>query len=73
MDKTPVYKESFQYAYQHGEQEQHRASNRPCCGGPAIILISSPAASTRRGASMTPTWRICGKARSGCGMRRRKY
>ena len=28
MDKTPVYKESFQYAYQHGEQEQHRASNR---------------------------------------------
>lgn len=28
MDKTPVYKESFQYAYQHGEQEQHLASNR---------------------------------------------
>lgn len=28
MDKTPVYKESFQYAYQHGEQEQYLASNR---------------------------------------------
>ena len=28
MDKTPVYKESFQYAYQHGEQGQHLASNR---------------------------------------------
>ena len=28
MDKTPVYKESFQYAYQHGEQKQHLASNR---------------------------------------------
>ena len=28
MDKTPVYKESFQYAYQHGEQEQHLSSNR---------------------------------------------
>ena len=28
MDKTPVYKGSFQYAYQHGEQEQHLASNR---------------------------------------------
>ena len=25
---TPVYKESFQYAYQHGEQEQYLASNR---------------------------------------------
>ena len=28
MDKTPVYKGSFQYAYQHGEQEQHLSSNR---------------------------------------------
>ena len=28
MDKTPIYKESFEYAYQHGEGEQHIASNR---------------------------------------------
>lgn len=28
MDKTPIYKDSFEYAYQHGEEEQHRASNR---------------------------------------------
>ena len=27
MDKTPIYKESFEYAYNHGEEEQHRASN----------------------------------------------
>ena len=27
MDKTPIYKDSFEYAYQHGEEEQHRASN----------------------------------------------
>ena len=28
VDKTPIYKESYQYAYQHGEGEQHIASNR---------------------------------------------
>ena len=27
MDKTPIYKDSFEYACQHGEEEQHRASN----------------------------------------------
>lgn len=27
MDKTPVYTESFQYAYQHGEETQHIASH----------------------------------------------
>ena len=28
MDKTPVYKESYEYAYRHGETEQSIASNR---------------------------------------------
>lgn len=28
MDKTPIYKGSYEYAYQHGEEEQHLASNR---------------------------------------------
>ena len=28
MDKTPIYKESYEYAYQHGEGDQHIASNR---------------------------------------------
>jgi len=28
MDKTPLYKNSFEYAYQHGEGEQSLASNR---------------------------------------------
>ena len=28
VDKTPIYKESYEYAYQHGEGEQHIASNR---------------------------------------------
>lgn len=28
MDKTPIYKKSFQYAYQHGEEAQHLASRR---------------------------------------------
>ena len=28
MDKTPIYKESYEYAYNHGEEEQHIASNR---------------------------------------------
>ena len=28
MDKTPIYKESYEYALQHGETEQHLASNR---------------------------------------------
>lgn len=28
MNKTPIYKESYEYAYQHGEGEQHIASNR---------------------------------------------
>lgn len=28
MDKTPVYKFSFEHAYNKGETEQHRASNR---------------------------------------------
>lgn len=28
MDKTPIYKESYEYAYQHGEQDQHLASRR---------------------------------------------
>lgn len=27
MDKTPIYKESYQYAYQHGEETQHIASH----------------------------------------------
>ena len=27
MDKTPIYKESFQHAYQHGEETQHIASH----------------------------------------------
>ncbi len=27
-DKTPIYKESFAYAYEHGETEQHHASRR---------------------------------------------
>lgn len=27
MDKTPIYKKSFQYAYQHGEETQHIASH----------------------------------------------
>ena len=26
MDKTPLYKESYQYAYEHGEEAQHIAS-----------------------------------------------
>ena len=26
--KTPLYKESYEYAYEHGEQDQHIASNR---------------------------------------------
>ncbi len=29
MDKTPVYTESFQYAYQHREETQHIASIPP--------------------------------------------
>ena len=28
VDKTPIYKESYEYAYQHGEGDQHIASNR---------------------------------------------
>lgn len=28
MDKTPIYRESYEYAYQHGETEQHLASQR---------------------------------------------
>ena len=28
LDKTPVYKETFAYAYEHGEAEQHHASRR---------------------------------------------
>ncbi len=28
MDKTPVYKSSYEYAWMHGESEQHFASNR---------------------------------------------
>ena len=28
MDKTPVYKQSYEYAYRHGETEQSIASNR---------------------------------------------
>lgn len=28
VDKTPIYKESYEYAYQHGEGEQHIASSR---------------------------------------------
>lgn len=34
MDKTPIYKESYQYAYQHGEEAQHIASRHAniACG-----------------------------------------
>ena len=28
LDKTPIYKETFAYAYEHGEAEQHHASRR---------------------------------------------
>lgn len=28
VDKTPIYKESFEYAYEHDETDQHIASNR---------------------------------------------
>ena len=28
MDKTPIYKESYEYAYQHGEQDRRLASRR---------------------------------------------
>ena len=28
VDKTPIYKESYEYAYEHGEGDQHIASNR---------------------------------------------
>lgn len=28
IDKTPIYKETFAYAYEHGETEQYYASNR---------------------------------------------
>ena len=28
MDKTPIYRESYEYAYQHGETKQHLASQR---------------------------------------------
>lgn len=28
LDKTPIYKETFAYAYEHGEADQHHASRR---------------------------------------------
>ena len=37
MDKTPIYKESFQYAYQHGEETQHIASHTANIGCKAAI------------------------------------
>lgn len=37
MDKTPIYKESFQYAYQHGEETQHIASLTANIGCKAAI------------------------------------
>ncbi len=37
MDKTPIYKESFQYAYQHGEETRHIASHTANIGCKAAI------------------------------------
>ena len=38
MDKTPIYKESFQYAYQHGEETRHIASHTASIGCAAAIV-----------------------------------
>lgn len=42
LDKTPVYKETFAYAYEHGEAEQHQASRRAniACKDAIVMAIN---------------------------------
>lgn len=42
LDKTPIYKETFAYAYEHGEAEQHRASLRAniACKDAIVMAIN---------------------------------
>lgn len=45
LEKTPIYKETFAYAYEHGEADQHHVSRRAniACKD-AIIMAMTPSA-----------------------------